>query len=87
MLVKQFHISKEESQMVLESIKYIKHKVIVLLMLDGLRISEACSIKCKISILKSKYHHSISKKRGQNTCELFQYQTDFTKLSENIKKE
>ena len=49
MLVKQFHyISKEESQTVLESIKYQKHKVIVLLMLDaGLRISEACSIKCK----------------------------------------
>jgi integrase len=69
MLVKQFHyISKEESQTVLESIKYIT-KVIVLLMLDaGLRISEACSIKCKILILKSKYHNSISKKRGQNTC-------------------
>jgi integrase len=50
--------------MVLESIKYIKHKVIVLLMLDaGLRISEACSIKCKILILKSKYYNSISKKR------------------------
>ncbi|NRT13587.1 site-specific integrase [Flavobacterium sp. 14A] len=49
MLTKQFHyISKEESQLVLESIKYTKHKVIVLLMLDaGLRISEACSIKCK----------------------------------------
>lgn len=49
MLVKQFHyISKEESQILLESIKYQKHKVIVLLMLDaGLRISEACSIKCK----------------------------------------
>jgi integrase/recombinase XerD len=49
MLVKQFnYISKEESLMMLESIKYIKHKVIVLLMLDaGLRISEACSIKCK----------------------------------------
>ena len=49
MLIKQFsYISKEESQMVLDSIKYIKHKVIVLLMLDaGLRVSEACSIKCK----------------------------------------
>lgn len=49
MLVKQFnYISKEESEMVLTSIKLVKHKVIVLLMLDaGLRISEACSIKCK----------------------------------------
>ncbi|WP_262891102.1 tyrosine-type recombinase/integrase [Flavobacterium muglaense] len=49
MLVKQFnYISKEESLQMLESIKYIKHRVIVLLMLDaGLRISEACSIKCK----------------------------------------
>lgn len=49
MLVKQFHyISKEESQLMLDSIKYIKHKVIVLLMLDaGLRITEACSVKCK----------------------------------------
>ena len=49
MLVKQFnYISKEESKIVLESIKYVKHKVIVLLMLDaGLRVSEACSIKCK----------------------------------------
>lgn len=49
MIVKQFnYISKEESLLMLESIKYIKHKVIVLLMLDaGLRITEACSIKCK----------------------------------------
>ena len=49
MLVKQFnYISKEESLQMLESIKYVKHRVIVLLMLDaGLRISEACSIKCK----------------------------------------
>jgi integrase len=49
MLVKQFnYISKEESEVVLNSIKHVKHKVIVLLMLDaGLRISEACSIKCK----------------------------------------
>lgn len=49
MLVKQFHyISKAESLEVLASIKYIKHKVIVLLMLDaGLRISEACSIRYK----------------------------------------
>jgi Phage integrase family len=49
MLEKQFnYISKEDSLKVLDSIKYIKHKVIVLLMLDaGLRISEACSIRCK----------------------------------------
>ena len=49
MLVKQFnYISKEESKIVLDSIKYVKHKVFVLLMLDaGLRVSEACSIKCK----------------------------------------
>jgi hypothetical protein len=78
---------QEESQTVLESIKYIKHKVIVLLMLDaGLRISEACSINAKILILKSKYHNPISKKEEQNTCELFQYQTDFTKLSRIFKR-
>lgn len=49
MLVKQFnYISKEESLLMLQAIKFSKHKVIVLLMLDaGLRISEACSIKCK----------------------------------------
>nr|QJS06638.1 recombinase XerC [Flavobacterium sp.] len=49
MLVKQFnYISKEESLVMLESIKYIKHKVIILLMLDaGLRVTEACSIKAK----------------------------------------
>lgn len=49
MLVKQFnYISKEESQQMLDSIKYVKHRVIVLLMLDaGLRVSEACGIKCK----------------------------------------
>jgi hypothetical protein len=73
MLVKQFHyISKEESQMVLESIKYIKHKVIVLLMLDaGLQFQKPAALNAKFLILKSKYYHSISKK-GQNTCELFQ---------------
>jgi hypothetical protein len=55
-------------------------------MLDaGLRISEACSINAKISILKIENHNPICKKKEeQNTCELFQYQTDFTKLSENI---
>ncbi|CAA9203367.1 tyrosine-type recombinase/integrase [Flavobacterium collinsii] len=49
MLVKQFHyITKEESEQTIYSIKNVKHKVIVLLMLDaGLRITEACSIKCK----------------------------------------
>jgi integrase len=46
MLVKQFHyISKEESQMVLESIN--THKVIVLNVGCRFAISEACSIKCK----------------------------------------
>jgi integrase len=82
MLVKQFHyISKKNLKWFLSQ-SNIKHKVIVLLMLDaGLRISEACSINAKILILKSKYHIQSAKKRGQNTCELFQYQTDFTKLS------
>jgi len=49
MLVKQFHyITKEESELLIDSIKNVKHKVIVLLTLDaGLRITEACSIKCK----------------------------------------
>jgi len=49
MLVKQFHyITKEESEQTINSIKNVKHKVIVLLMLDaGLRITEACSVKCK----------------------------------------
>jgi hypothetical protein len=56
-------------------------------MLDaGLRISEACSIKCKILKNRNITIQS-AKKEEQNTCELFQYQTDFTKLSENIKKE
>jgi hypothetical protein len=50
MLVKQFHyISKEESQMVLESIKYIKHKVIVLLMLDaGCEFQKRAALNAKI---------------------------------------
>ena len=49
MLVKQFHyISKEESEILIKNIRNIKHKVIVLLMLDaGLRVSEACSLKFK----------------------------------------
>jgi integrase len=74
--------------MVLESIKYIKHKVIVLLMLDaGLRISEACSIKCKNFDFKNRnITINLQKKREQNTCGLFQYQTDFTKLSEYLKR-
>jgi hypothetical protein len=48
MLVKPFHyISKEESDKVISSIKYLKHKVIILLMMDaGLRVTEACAIKC-----------------------------------------
>lgn len=56
MLEKQFHyISKEDSLKVINSIKYIKHKVIVLLMLDaGLRISEACSVRCKNFDFKSR---------------------------------
>jgi integrase len=66
-IVKQFHyISKEESQMVLESIN-IKHKVIVLLMLDaGLRISEVQHVKnfdFKIEISQSNQQ----KKEEQNT--------------------
>jgi hypothetical protein len=41
--------------------------------------------KCKNFDFKIEISQSISKKkREQNTCELFQYQTDFTKLSENI---
>jgi hypothetical protein len=72
--------------MVLESIKYIKHKVIVLLMLDaGLRISVQHYVKnfdFKIEISQSNQ----PKKEGQNTCELFQYQTDFIKLSRIFKK-
>jgi intergrase/recombinase len=56
----------------------------MLLMLDaGLRISEACSIMQNL-ILKSTSQSNLQKKEEQNTCELFQYQTDFTKLSENI---
>lgn len=49
MLVKQFnYISKTDSELMLHAIKNVKHKVIILLMLDsGLRVSEACSIKCK----------------------------------------
>ena len=49
MLVKQFdYISKEESEILIKSIRKNHHKVIILLMLDcGLRVSEACSIKFK----------------------------------------
>lgn len=49
MLVKPFHyISKSEANQVIESLKSLHHKAIVLLMLDcGLRVSEACSIKFK----------------------------------------
>jgi hypothetical protein len=53
----------------------------------GLRISEACSINAKISILKIEIQSNQQKKEEQNTCELFQYQTDFTKLSRIFKKE
>ena len=49
MLVKPFHyISKEESEIVIKTLKSKHHKVIILLMLDcGLRVTEACSIKFK----------------------------------------
>ncbi len=49
MLVKQYnYISKEDSILLIDSIKNTRHKVIVLLMLDcGLRVSEACSLKFK----------------------------------------
>jgi intergrase/recombinase len=69
--------------MVLESIKYIKHKVMLLMLDAGLRISEACSINAKFDF-KIVSQSNQQKKEEQNTCELFQYQTDFTKLSENI---
>jgi hypothetical protein len=63
------------------------HKVIVLLMLDaGLRIS-ACSINAKNFDFKIETSQSNQpKKRGQNTCELFQYQTDFQAIGEYLKK-
>jgi hypothetical protein len=67
MLVKQFHyISKEESLVMLKSITYIKHKVIILLMLDaGLRVTEACSVKCKNFDFKNRtLTLQSSKKRG-----------------------
>lgn len=49
MLVKQFHyISKNEANLIIDSIKNLKHKTIVLLMLDcGLRVSETVTIKFK----------------------------------------
>lgn len=68
MLVKQFnYISIEDSKKVLESIKNQKHKVIILLMLDaGLRVTEACSIKCKNFDFKNRTITIESlKKRGQ----------------------
>lgn len=68
MLVKQFHyISKEESEQLLKSLKYQKHKVIVLLMLDaGLRVTEACSVRCKNFDFKNKtLTIQSAKKRGQ----------------------
>jgi hypothetical protein len=54
-------------------------------MLDaGLRIQKlqhkVKNFDFKIEISQSNQQ----KKEEQNTCELFQYQTDFTKLSENI---
>jgi hypothetical protein len=54
MLVKQFHyISKEESQMVLESIKSKAQSNCAFNVGCRFAISEACSIKCKNLILKS----------------------------------
>lgn len=49
MLVKQFnYISREETELLIKSVKLQHHKVIILLMLDcGLRVTEACSIKFK----------------------------------------
>lgn len=49
MLVKQFHyISKDESDRLISAIKNIKHKTIILLMLDcGLRVTEALTTKFK----------------------------------------
>lgn len=42
------YISKMEADALVEAIKNIKHKCIILLMLDaGLRVSEACSLKLK----------------------------------------
>ncbi|MEP3624840.1 MAG: tyrosine-type recombinase/integrase, partial [Flavobacteriaceae bacterium] len=49
MTVKQFHyISKDEANAIVGSMKNIKHKAIILLMLDcGLRVTEAITIKFK----------------------------------------
>jgi hypothetical protein len=46
-------------------------------------ISEACSIMQKFDF-KIEISQFNQQKKEENTCELFQYQTDFTKLSENI---
>jgi hypothetical protein len=64
MLVKQFHyISKEESQMVLESIIKAQSNCAFNV---GCRFANfrSAALNAKILILKSKYYHSISQKRG-----------------------
>jgi hypothetical protein len=77
MLVKQFHyISKEESQMVLESIN--THKVIVQCWMQGLQFQKRAALNVKILILKIEIlPFNQQKKREKNTCEQFQYQTGF----------
>jgi hypothetical protein len=64
MLVKQFHyISKEESQMVLESIKYKAQSNCAFNVGCRFEFQKRAALNVKILILKSKYYHSISKKR------------------------
>lgn len=70
MLVKQYnYISKEDSILLIESIKNTRHKVIVLLMLDcGLRVSEACSLMFKNFDFKNRLITLQSlKKRGNKS--------------------
>jgi len=39
------YLSKEESEILINSISFLRHKIIALLMLDaGLRVSEACTL-------------------------------------------
>jgi Phage integrase family len=68
MLEKKFnYINREDSMKFIESVKYVKHRVIVLLMLDaGLRVSEACSVKCKNFDFKNRtLTIQSAKKRGE----------------------
>lgn len=70
MLVKKFHyISKEESDRLISAIKNVKHKTIVLLMLDcGLRVTEAITIKFKNFDFKHRTITIKSLKKGDKTA-------------------